>query len=70
MVITQDILRRDTLRLLKQIDAQITEVANEASRQGISPAEMRDGNGSWAMSPLLLAKAQAYGTLVQLQMKK
>lgn len=69
MIITQDILRRDTVRLIKQIDAQIKEVEEEGQRRGMLPERVRDDNGSWAMSPLLLAKAQAYSTLVMLQQK-
>ena len=69
MIITQDILRRDTVRLIKQIDAQIEEVEANAEQRGIRSVDVRDDNGNWAMSPLLLAKAQAYNTLVLLQQK-
>jgi hypothetical protein len=70
MIITQDILRRDTVRLIKQIDEQIEQVEKEAVKMGILPSRMRDNNGGWTMSPLLMAKAQAYNTLVLLQTGK
>jgi hypothetical protein len=70
MIINNDILRRDTIQLLKQIEAQISEVHEEARRMGIPPEKMRDANGNWVMSPLLLAKAQTYGMLVLLQIKQ
>jgi hypothetical protein len=70
MIITQDILRRDTVRLIKQIDAQIKEVEEEAQRAGIPPEKLRDSHNNWVMSPLLMAKAQAYNTLVLLQTGK
>lgn len=70
MIINSDILRRDTIQLMKQIDAQIDEVKEEARRIGVPPEKMRDSSGNWVMSPLLLAKTQAYLMLVQLQGKK
>lgn len=70
MIISPDILRRDTIRLLKQIDEQIDEVNLQAVNKGIEGYQFRDGNGNWPMIPLLLAKTQAYATLVQLQSKK
>lgn len=70
MIITQDILRRDTVQLLKQIDQQIAEVNRQATQIGIEGYQLRESNGSWSMAPLLLAKAQAYATLVQLQSAK
>lgn len=69
MIITPDILRRDTIALLKQIDLQIVQVQREATRLGIEPHQLRDSNNNWPMVPLLQAKAQAYGTLVLLQTK-
>jgi len=70
MIINPDIMRRDTVQLLNDINTQIKEVKEEAQRRGFSPEKMRDENGSWVMSPLLQAKAQAYATLVQLQVMK
>lgn len=70
MIINVDILRRDTVQLLREIETQIKEVKEEAERMGIPPEKLRDRNDGWVMSPLLLAKAQAYSTLVQLQAKK
>lgn len=70
MIINADILRRETMALLRQIDAQIEEVKKEAQSMGVPPSTLRDSSGGWAMSPLLLARAMAYSTLVQLQVPK
>ena len=70
MIINDDILRRDTIQLLKQIDQQIEEVNRQALELGIPGYQLRDGKGNWMMSPLLLAKAQAYNSLILLQTQK
>lgn len=67
MVINDDILRRDTIQLLRQIDKQIAVVEKASQTMGTPPHEIRDANGNWVMIPLLLAKVQIYATLVQLQ---
>lgn len=69
MIINPDILRRDTVALIKQIDVMIEDVERQARQMGIVAEKMRDANGSYIMAPMLLAKAQAYATLVQLQSK-
>jgi len=70
MIINDDILRRETLQLLKQIDMQIKVVEAEARRMGIEAVNLRDSQGNWVMSPLLLAKVQAYSMLIQLQIQR
>lgn len=70
MIINDDILRRDTIQLLRQIDTQIKEVEEMAKRSHLPPESFRDANGNWPMIPLLLAKTQAVATLVQLQTKR
>ena len=70
MIINDDILRRDTLRLMKQIETQITEVNKHAVQLGVEAHQLRDANGNWVMIPLLLAKTQAYAMLIQLQTQK
>jgi hypothetical protein len=70
MIVDPDILRRDTVQLLKQIDAQINEVKKASKQMGFPPEELKDANGNWVMIPLLLAKAQAYSTLVMLQTRR
>ena len=69
MIINQDIMRRDTMRLMTQIDTQIEEVNKQAAQIGIKGHELRYSDGTWPMIPLILAKTQAYATLVQLQAK-
>lgn len=58
------------MALLREIDKQIDEVNRHAAQIDIAGYRLRDANGNWVMIPLLLAKAQAYATLVQLQAKK
>jgi hypothetical protein len=69
MIINDDILRRDTVRLITTIDAQIDVVAEEAKSKGIESIRLIDSYGNWPMIQLLQAKAQAYNTLVLLQTK-
>lgn len=66
MRVNVDILRRDTVQLLRDIDAQINEIKAEADKLGIPARKLRDANNNWVMSPLLLAKVQALSTLVEL----
>jgi len=70
MIVSQDALRRDLVRLLNEIELQIKAVKAKAEEMGIPPEKMRDASGNWVMTPLLLAKAQVYSTLVALQTKK
>ena len=70
MIINDDILRRDVIQLLKQIEHQIGQVNHQAKQMGIEPHQLRESNGSWSLTPLLLAKAQAYSALVLLHTKK
>lgn len=66
MIVSRDALRKDVVALLKNIEMQIAEVEKFANKNGIQPVEVQDHNGNWVMIPLLLAKTQAYSTLVQL----
>lgn len=66
MMINPNMLRRDIARLLNQIDTQIKEVESEAQKAGVKPEEMRDANGNWVMTPLLVAKVQGFAALIQL----
>lgn len=69
MNVSPDILRRDTVQLIREIDKQIDEIKDTAKEIAVEPHKLRDGNANWVMPPLLLAKAQAYNTLVMLQTK-
>jgi hypothetical protein len=66
MIVSPNDLRRSLVALIKQIDAQIAEVEKDAASKHIAPTQLRDTNGGWVLTPLLLAKAQAYGALVQI----
>lgn len=70
MFINSEILRRETIQLVREIEEQIQEVKDEAHGMGIPTKKLRDGDNNWVMIPLLQAKAQAYSTLVLLQVKK
>jgi hypothetical protein len=69
VIVNPDIMRRDTVQLIQQIDAQIKVVTQEAREMKIKPEQMRDHKGGWVMNELLLAKAMAYNTLVTLQVR-
>ncbi len=66
MIVSPDILRKELVSLLAQIDLQITEIKATAVEEGIRGEYLRDKNGNWPMIPLLSAKVQALSTLAQL----
>lgn len=66
VVINPETLRREMFLLLNMIDAQIDEVKKQADEMGCRPEQVQNPDGSWALSPLLLAKVQAVSTLAQL----
>lgn len=51
--------------LLDQINQQIDVVAAEAEKNGVRACDMRNVDGSWPMTPLLLAKSQTLKTIVK-----
>jgi len=67
VIISPDILRRDTIQLINQINAQIEEVEAQAKLNGVKPTSLVDHDGNFVLPPLLLAKATTYNTLVMLQ---
>lgn len=66
MIISPDILRKEMISLLTQIDTQIKEVSDKARNMGLQPEQLRDENGSWPMIQLLSAKTTVISTLAQL----
>lgn len=70
MIVTDDFLRRDVVKLIKQIDLMIDDLIRRAHALNQKPEYMRDANNSYMMAPLLVAKTQAYATLVQLRPSK
>lgn len=70
MKINENMLRSDTMRLVTQIEAQIAELQAEADKKRIPLTKLRNSNGDWAITHLLLAKAQAYAALAILQAKQ
>jgi hypothetical protein len=69
MNVSPDVLRRDTVQLIREIDAQIDAIKEVADSAGMPMEKMRDRDGNWIMPTVLLAKATAYSTLVALQDK-
>lgn len=69
MDISPNILRRETVTTLTRIDNQIKEMTVRAAGMGIPVESMQDHNGSFVLTPLLLAKAQCLNTLVLLNQK-
>ena len=67
MIIQPDALRKDLVALIKLVDAQIAEVEKTAQAQGVDKTALSDDRGNLVLTPLLLAKAQAYNSLVLLQ---
>lgn len=70
MDVSPNVLRKDTIALIRQIERQIDEVTKAAFDRDCEPCQVRNENGEWSLTPLLQAKATAYNTLVQLQSKK
>lgn len=66
MITSPDMLRRDTVHTLGQINEIITDVEDEAKKLDIPPTKMRDASGGMVLTPLLLAKVMAINTLVEL----
>jgi hypothetical protein len=66
MIVSSDILRKELLGLMAQVDAQIREIEKTAETKGVKPEQIRDAVGNWSMIPLLSAKITALSTLVQL----
>ncbi len=56
--------------LLIQINKQIEKVTAEAKELGWGPEVMRNSDGSWVMTDLLVAKAQVLSSLVLLRTDK
>lgn len=66
MNISPDALRKETVTLLKEINAHITVVEKEAMLLNVKSERYRDDRGQWPMVPLLLAKVTAISILVSL----
>lgn len=69
MNVSPDALRKETVQLLKQVNAQIEELNKMAEQMSVPPEKVHDHNGGWALTPLLMAKAQCLHTLVLLNEK-
>ena len=69
MDISPNELRRQTLATMREIDAQIQVVINQAADREVNMYTIRDQNGSLIMPPLLQAKALCLNTLALLRGK-
>jgi hypothetical protein len=66
MEVSPNALRKETVQVLNQVNAQIGEVTAAAHRRGCEPEALRDEHGNWPMIQLLLAKSQCVNTLTLL----
>jgi hypothetical protein len=66
MITSPDLLRKETVASLSNINSMIKDLEDRAERIGTSPYRMRDSNGALELAPLLLAKIMAVNTLVHL----
>lgn len=66
MNVSPNELRKETVGVLNQVNAQIQEIEKVAEIKGVSPHHMVDQYGAYLLSPLLVAKAQCLNTLTLL----
>lgn len=62
-------IRRELDRALRQINSQIEEIRQEAVRTSTPPVTMRDSQGNYIWSPLVVAKAQVLHAIVLMHEK-
>jgi hypothetical protein len=62
-------LGRELFRTLTQLKQQIEEIHKQADKAGVTPYQLRDPYGTWLLSPLLAAKAQALHALAIINQK-
>lgn len=70
MIVSPNELRKQTVQTLKEVDAVLETVKEDATLRGIDPAKFVDQRGSYILPPLLLAKTQCLATLVLLNEQK
>ena len=63
-------LTRRLHMVIEQLEAQEIEVKNLARMQGVPPQSLRNRDGSYVMTPILLAQAQALSALQALESRK
>ena len=56
-VVSRIELGRELARSLAQVNRQIEAVSKVAAQEGIEPYNLRQPDGSWVLTPLLVAKA-------------
>jgi hypothetical protein len=66
MNVSPNELRKETVGVLNQVNAQIQEIEKNAEARGVSPHHMVDSYGAYQLSPLLMAKSQCLNTLTLL----
>ena len=70
MFISKEALRQSLMETLRDVNKSITEIERQAKRLGTEPHIIRDGNGAWALAPLLCAKVQCLHALTLLNDKE
>lgn len=63
------VLREELMKTYRDIEAILREVEDRALEMGIDPYKMRSTDGTWLMTPLLLAKAQTLHALALINQK-
>lgn len=63
------VMRQELMSTYREIETQIEEVKKESAAMAISPHKLRDSTGSWALIPLLAARAQILHALALLNQK-
>lgn len=66
MITSPNLLRKETVEIINQIDSLIEHYKEEAKRIDVALHTLCDSSGNLVLPPLLLAKVTAINTLVQL----
>lgn len=57
-------LGRELARAMGEVSEQIRVVNKKADEVGVSPHDLRDANGNYMLTPLIVAKAQLLHAIV------
>ncbi len=59
-------LRKETVQVLNEVEAQIKEIREISASRDIPATKLTDQTGAFVMVPLLMAKSQCLATLTAL----
>jgi hypothetical protein len=63
-------LKLQLMSTLRDVNAQVDEIIKEAKKMGVKPVEIRHSDGTWALTGLLIAKAEILNGLAVLEAKR